>query len=149
MISLRCIYSAELEYVSGWMDSVFLGGEGEVEDLYICVYVYTAPEHCLVSIYIYIFSTKIKEGGGGGGKGSHISVCIPIISLLFKLNSTVNSSSSSSSLFPSLWDIIFPKLEILSVRGGGGSHLTSHISPKLPFASYIPCLRGGHIFLCV
>lgn len=57
MISLRCIYSAELEYVSGWMDSVFfLGwGEGEVEDVYIFVSVYTAPEHCLVSIYIYIF----------------------------------------------------------------------------------------------
>lgn len=59
MISLRCIYSAELEYVSGWMDSVFFfGGGGEVEDVYICVYVYTAPELCLVSIYIYIFLTK-------------------------------------------------------------------------------------------
>lgn len=55
MISLRCIYSAELEYVSGWMDSVFFWGGGEVEYVYICVYVYTAPEHCLVSIYIYIF----------------------------------------------------------------------------------------------
>lgn len=45
-------------FLDGWIVFFFfwgVGGGGEVEDVYICVYVYTAPEHCLVSIYIYFF----------------------------------------------------------------------------------------------
>ena len=58
MISLRCIYSAELEYVSGWMDSVFffLGGGGWGGSggcIYLCICVYGS--RTLPREYIYIF----------------------------------------------------------------------------------------------
>lgn len=55
MISLRCIYSAELEYVSGWMDSVFFGGGGSGGCIYLCICVYGSRTLPREYIYIYIY----------------------------------------------------------------------------------------------